>query len=298
LHDYPHVIAPYSCTLLTCLCTNRLFSFLHIKAFSYRPYRAKLSPLPPIPFSGPGSSATLTPSTPEEERTPRLASLKHAFSFVETWLELRDGAVYLWKSMRGLEAEPHSRLYHFEAVMGVDRPISHELRRSPGRESTPRGRYDETSHVNSGRRYQRPVSVSASRLWFIEITLDMNCNSIQWDAMLEPFYPLATINELEVEPPSSLLRRHYSGVHETLQTQRPLTQGSGDGPFPPFVVSTSSPTSLAKGVETHLPRSVPQPRQLVMPTPLSPARFPLFQYTDLRIAPANSGAQGNTQSVG
>lgn len=270
----------------------RLFSFLHIKAFSYRPYRPNLLPVPPFPFVGPDSFATLTPPSSEEERTSRLASLKHAFSFVETWRELRDGTIYLWKSMRGLDAEPHSRLYHFEAVMGVERPISYELRQGPGRDSTPRG---ETNRTKYGRRYQRPTPVSTSCR--AHIKYDMNRNSIQWDATLERFYPLATIDdELEVEPRSSFLRQNYCGVHEAPPTLGPLTHISRDGPFPPFVVCTPPPTGLAKMMETHLPRSTSQPRQLVMPTPLSPARFPLFQYTDERIAPTDLAC--NTQSRG
>ena len=124
----------------------------------------------PVPFSGPGSSVPPIPAKPQEKRTPRLASLKHAFSFVETWRELRDGAVYMWKSMRGLEAEPHSRLYHFEAVMGVERPISSELRRHPKLGSTSRGPCIEISHTKSERRYQRPVSVSVAIQQCVEVT--------------------------------------------------------------------------------------------------------------------------------
>jgi hypothetical protein len=135
----------------------RLFSFLHIKAFSYQPYRPEPCLVPPIPFN---RHVSAVPPEPQQKRPSRLVSLKHAFSFVETWRELRDGAVYMWKRMRGLEAEPHSRLYHFEAVMGVERPISYESHlefksscQKPG---------VETGLVKSGRRYRRPVSVSMS----------------------------------------------------------------------------------------------------------------------------------------
>jgi len=161
--------------IITYAC--RLFSFLHIKAFSYRPYRPEPCLVPPIPFNRHVSAA---PPEPQEKRPSRLASLKHAFSFVETWRELQDGAVYLWKRMRGLEAEPHSRLYHFEAVMGVERPISYASRQDLKNSCQKPG--VESGLVKSGRRYRRPVSVRYQAHCALEVILNIKFN--QYSGML------------------------------------------------------------------------------------------------------------------
>jgi hypothetical protein len=65
-----------------------IFAFLHIKAFSYKPYR---------------------PLTPNPRRTPRLRSFAHAMDFRETFRELWAGSVYMWRRTRGAETDPHAR---------------------------------------------------------------------------------------------------------------------------------------------------------------------------------------------
>ena len=60
---------------------NSLFAILHVKAFSYKPY--------------------IIPST----STKRLPALLHAFNFMETYRELRDGTIYMWHRMRGRETD-------------------------------------------------------------------------------------------------------------------------------------------------------------------------------------------------
>ncbi|KAN0131911.1 DUF300 domain containing protein [Lactarius tabidus] len=65
-----------------------IFAFLHVKAFSYKPYR---------------------PLTPNARRTPRLRSFSHAMDFRETFRELWTGSVYMTRRMRGAETDPHAR---------------------------------------------------------------------------------------------------------------------------------------------------------------------------------------------
>ena len=65
-----------------------IFAFIHIKAFSYKPYR------------------TLTPNA---KRTPRLRSFTHAMDFRETFRELYAGLIYMCYRMRGVETDPLAR---------------------------------------------------------------------------------------------------------------------------------------------------------------------------------------------
>jgi len=76
-----------------------LFATLHLKAFSYLPYR---------------------PSHLDNV-SHWLDTLAHTFNFTETWSGYGMGH-YLWLRCRGFEPEPHSRQYHFESVMGRERP--------------------------------------------------------------------------------------------------------------------------------------------------------------------------------
>ncbi|KAJ7209681.1 organic solute transporter Ostalpha-domain-containing protein, partial [Mycena pura] len=87
-----------------------LFAFLHLKAFSYKPYR---------PFHDPKSKAP--PPTP----TPRLRSLGHAFDFRETFREIRVGWIYILDKMHGREPKPDigaRRIAHFESAFERPRP--------------------------------------------------------------------------------------------------------------------------------------------------------------------------------
>jgi hypothetical protein len=65
-----------------------VFAFVHIKAFSYRPYRPRDSDAKP---------------------TPRLRSFAHAMDFRETFCEIYAGMVYMWHRMRGVETDPLAR---------------------------------------------------------------------------------------------------------------------------------------------------------------------------------------------
>ncbi|KAF8483336.1 organic solute transporter Ostalpha-domain-containing protein [Russula ochroleuca] len=65
-----------------------VFAFVHIKAFSYKPYR---------------------PLTPNAKQTPRLRSFSHVMDFRETFRELYASLVYMWCRMRGVETDPLAR---------------------------------------------------------------------------------------------------------------------------------------------------------------------------------------------
>jgi hypothetical protein len=64
-----------------------IFAFVHIKAFSYKPYRL----------------------TPNAKRTPRLRSFAHAMDFRETFRELYASLVYMCRRMRGVETDSLAR---------------------------------------------------------------------------------------------------------------------------------------------------------------------------------------------
>ncbi|KAF9501795.1 DUF300-domain-containing protein [Pleurotus eryngii] len=86
-----------------------LFAFLHIKAFSYKPYR---------PCHSPDSK------DPPPQRTRRLRSFGHAMDFRETFREMWVGWLYIWDRIRGREPRPDvnaRRLAHHEEVMGRSR---------------------------------------------------------------------------------------------------------------------------------------------------------------------------------
>lgn len=87
----------------------RLFAFLHIKAFSYKPYRPVHDPLS---------------DEPAPTRTPRLRSLGHALDFRETFREIWQGCVYIVDKVRGREHKADSNAKHashFETAFGRDR---------------------------------------------------------------------------------------------------------------------------------------------------------------------------------
>ncbi|KZV88409.1 DUF300-domain-containing protein [Exidia glandulosa HHB12029] len=85
-----------------------LFAFLHVKAFTYKPYKDL---------------------APDGKRTPRLRGLRHAFWYRDMWKEFKDGCIYLWRRMRGKEAEKLMRKQiHLENAMGRSRRMD----RGPG----------------------------------------------------------------------------------------------------------------------------------------------------------------------
>ncbi|KAJ7782783.1 organic solute transporter Ostalpha-domain-containing protein [Mycena metata] len=87
-----------------------LFAFLHLRAFSYKPYR---------PFHDPKSKV------PPPTKTPRLRSLANVMDFRETFREIRTGWIYIMDKMRGREPTPDvgaRRFAHYESAFGRPRP--------------------------------------------------------------------------------------------------------------------------------------------------------------------------------
>lgn len=81
----------------------RLFAFLHVRCFSYIPYR----------------------QASRSQQTPKGASFLHALNFSDFWRETRDGSVYMWRTARGKEAEFEARRRtHFERAMGKSRTLA------------------------------------------------------------------------------------------------------------------------------------------------------------------------------
>jgi len=122
------------------------FAFLHVKAFSYRPYRPK-------------------DHTPEDQ-TPRLKSLTHAMDIRDMWREIRDGSVYMGRTIRGVEPEMEARRrIHFAKVMGRERQLTDAKSLPPKREraSSTHLNDDEYELLNERRsKYER------TRVWISE----------------------------------------------------------------------------------------------------------------------------------
>lgn len=88
------------------LTTRRLFAFLHIRAFTYKPY-ARVSKEGFFPT-----------------QTPQWRSLGHAMDFRETFREIWVGCIYMFDSMRGKEPTPDFgviRGSHYESAFGRPR---------------------------------------------------------------------------------------------------------------------------------------------------------------------------------
>ncbi|KDR75253.1 hypothetical protein GALMADRAFT_542138 [Galerina marginata CBS 339.88] len=88
-----------------------IFAFVHIRAFTYQPYKN--------PSSKP--SPGLLPS-----RTPQWRSLGHAMDFRETFREIWVGCVYMFDKMRGKEPKLDFgviRESHYEGAFGRQRPL-------------------------------------------------------------------------------------------------------------------------------------------------------------------------------
>jgi hypothetical protein len=137
----------------------RLFAFLHIKAFSYLPY--KRSP----------TSLSMPP-----QPTPRLRSLYHAMDFRETCKELWTGCVYLFDKTRGREpsADRHARRAgYYENAFARPRipqssPRATEKATSSSRSPAPRSKSEKVSFPPKASLYvqvEREVDVDGERQW-------------------------------------------------------------------------------------------------------------------------------------
>jgi Organic solute transporter Ostalpha len=81
------------------------FAILHIRAFSYKPYRPE--------------------GQKPSDQTPRVRSLMHALDIRDMWREIREGSLYMGKTIRGVEAEEEARRRtHFAKAMGRERELT------------------------------------------------------------------------------------------------------------------------------------------------------------------------------
>ena len=137
----------------------RLFAFLHIKAFSYRPYKRSLAL----------STDTLL------HPTPRLHSLFHAMDFRETCIELWAGCVYLFDKARGREPSADRRARraeYYENAFPRPRPPQRSPRvtekASSSRSLPPRSKSEKVSSPPKGALYvqvEREIDVDGQRQW-------------------------------------------------------------------------------------------------------------------------------------
>ncbi len=138
----------------------RLFAFLHIKAFSYLPYKR--------------SPTSLSKDAPPQP-TPRLRSLYHAMDFRETCKELWAGCVYLFDKARGREpsADRHARRAgHYENAFARPRlsqtsPRATE-KASSSRSPAARSKSEKVSFPPKASLYvqvEREVDVDGERQW-------------------------------------------------------------------------------------------------------------------------------------
>ncbi|KAG8955676.1 hypothetical protein FRC04_007667 [Tulasnella sp. 424] len=80
-----------------------IFAFLHVKAFTYIPYRPKPN------------------EQPDFKPTSRLRSLGHVFDFRDMFRQIWKGCVYMWHRMRGYEPDSNERYSHFQRALGQRR---------------------------------------------------------------------------------------------------------------------------------------------------------------------------------
>lgn len=110
----------------------RLFALLHLRAFTYQPYRSFASSM----------------STGSLEKTPCLRSLGHAMDFRETFREILGGCLYIIHKVRG--REPTSDV-------GAKRNAY--FREAFGRQRTPATGKIKSTHSDSNTKPPFPVKV-------------------------------------------------------------------------------------------------------------------------------------------
>ncbi|KAM6501988.1 Organic solute transporter Ostalpha domain containing protein [Amanita muscaria] len=133
-----------------------LFAFLHIKAFSYLPYK-----LPPL------SSKEDTPPL----STSRLRSLGHAMDFRETCREIWAGCVYIFDKARGREPSNERqarRAGHYENAFSRPRPPqrsaqAHTREKESSSRSPPHRARERTAPVHI--EVEREVDIEGERQW-------------------------------------------------------------------------------------------------------------------------------------
>ncbi|KAG6920013.1 hypothetical protein DXG01_010081 [Tephrocybe rancida] len=128
-----------------------LFAFLHIRAFSYKPYQH---------FDSPNSMGS------EPEKTPRLRSLGHAMDFRETFREIWIGWIYIWDKMRGKEPAYDvgaRRTAHYEEAFG--RPRTSAKNNNSGADEISRGKVATLPKVEIEVLEDVDVDIEGERQW-------------------------------------------------------------------------------------------------------------------------------------
>jgi len=160
----------------------------------------------------------------------------------------------MWLRIRGYDAEPHSRLYHFESVMGRERQSAQPQNNKGSRWATA-DRFSSTtfSEVTEVVRAYDPYDIPRNR---------SPLRTRHRDQYSGHAYHVVDLDEDAIPPPSII--REYS-----------------TRPYPPSPGSTHVASPFSNATSNNTPISPPS--NLVMPSPLSPARFPQFTYTDERL---------------
>ncbi|KAF8629429.1 hypothetical protein AX15_003476 [Amanita polypyramis BW_CC] len=195
-----------------------LFAFIHIKAFSYLPYRPSLQS-----FSK-GTSP---------QPTPRLRSLGHAMDFRETCRELWAGCVYLFDKARGREpsADHHARRAgYYENAFARPRPPQRSTRAT---EKASSSRSAEVHRPNN-----RTVSPPRSPV-YVQVEREVNIDGQrQWLGTGDDYiYGLEFMRSersesLELQIERELARRGYA-PSRPLPEQEPLESELLNGPVRP-----------------------------------------------------------------
>jgi hypothetical protein len=124
-----------------------LFAFLHVKAFSYRPYR---------------------PQDPDAKNTSRIRSLLHAFDFRETYREMRDGVQYGWHRARGREVDVQAhRIGHLSNAFDRSRLDVWNEKEKGGSNESP-AKQNRSKGLPTGLWPERSIEVGVDRMVEIE----------------------------------------------------------------------------------------------------------------------------------
>lgn len=122
-----------------------IFAFLHIKAFSYKPYQ---------------------PSDPDAKRTSRWKSFLHVINFMETLRELWYGTVYMFNKMRGRETDMQAR--REAALEGVFGKTRYTIGKDGSTGAADTGNAEEKRRKNTvevGVDVERTVHIGEERQW-------------------------------------------------------------------------------------------------------------------------------------
>lgn len=235
------------------------FAFLHIKAFSYKPY-------------------VLLPDSPAVAYIPRysrLRALGHAFDFRETLRELWDGCIYMGQQMRGKETDVRARrVAVMERALGRSRGLAGEKHPFVGQDED----WDPADD------YPLPAPAGDNRLK-VQVGVDRHrdvSGQRQWLGVSDHGARREKSDGLEAEIERELQTRGYTlrgkldrrqyylqpSHYTSPQVLQSSGSKSGTGAQPPpmgatrvaggVVPSTASPTRLAQISEPSMPPTSPR----------------------------------------